>query len=105
MEYFAATEDDLRAEVQKLPNASAPSDWNIANNVLNLAYAFVWTIAVGFIIYAGIQYATANGDMNKVIKAKNTIIYAVVGLIIVLLAAAITFFITQVLAGAGTEAA
>lgn len=66
---------------------------NLLTNVLNAAYAVAGTVVVAMIIYAGITMATSAGDAAKVKKAKSMLIGAVVGLIIVLLAAAITNFV------------
>lgn len=66
---------------------------NVVNSVLNIVYFLVGIIAVGMIIYAGIQYLTANGEPNKAKKAMDTIIFAVVGLIVVIAAYAITNFV------------
>ncbi|MBQ2659807.1 hypothetical protein IJF86_00015 [Candidatus Saccharibacteria bacterium] len=65
----------------------------IVTNVLNMAYAFGGLIAVGFIIYGGIMYTTSAGDPAKVKKASQTLLYASIGLLVVLLAAAITNFV------------
>lgn len=57
-----------------------------------------WFIGIGgvvaaiFIVYGGIAYITSNGDANKVQKAKNILLYAVIGLAIVGLAKIITSF-------------
>ena len=45
------------------------------------------------IIYAGIQYITANGDTAKTKKATNTIIFSIVGLVIIIAAFTITNFV------------
>ena len=45
------------------------------------------------IIYGGFRYITSGGDSGKVTGAKNTIIYAVIGLVIVVLAQVIVKFI------------
>ena len=52
---------------------------------------FIWSgiIAVIMIIYGGIQYVTSVGNPQTTSKAKNTLIYSVVGLLIVIFAAAI----------------
>lgn len=52
---------------------------------------FVWSgvVAVIMIVYGGIQYTTSAGNSAGVAKAKSTIIYSVVGLLVVILAAAI----------------
>ncbi|OYX42855.1 hypothetical protein B7Y94_02850 [Candidatus Saccharibacteria bacterium 32-49-12] len=42
------------------------------------------------VIIAGINYVTSSGDASKVTKAKNMIIYTVVGLIVILLAFGVT---------------
>ena len=49
--------------------------------------------AVIIIIIAGFMYVTSGGDSGKVNKAKQTIIYAVVGLLVILLAQAIISFV------------
>ena len=65
----------------------------ILQNGLNIAYFLAGVIAVITIIVGGIMYATSSGDSGAVAKAKNLILYSVVGLILVLSAFAITNFI------------
>lgn len=62
--------------------------------LLDAAYWAAAVIAVIVIIVAGFMYVTSGGDAAKVVKAKNTILYAVIGLVIIILAFAITGFIT-----------
>lgn len=52
-------------------------------------------VAVVFIIIGGISYITSSGDPNKIKQAKNTILYAVIGLVIVALAEVITAFVSS----------
>ena len=61
--------------------------------ILNSVYIVIGITAVIFIILGGVGYATSQGDSNKLTKAKNTIIYAVIGLIVAIAAFAITNFI------------
>lgn len=58
----------------------------VAANVVNLISIIVGIISVIFIIYGGFRYITSGGDSGKVGNAKNTLIYAVIGLIVVALA-------------------
>ena len=51
---------------------------------------------VVFIVYGGVGYITSSGDPNKLQKAKQSILYACIGLIIVALAEVITAFIFNV---------
>ena len=50
-------------------------------------------IAVGVIIFGGVRYSVSQGDPGKVKRAKDTIMYAVIGLIVTLSAFAITTFV------------
>jgi len=50
-------------------------------------------IAVGVIIFGGVRYAISQGDPGKVKKAKDTLLYAVIGLVVTLMAFAIVTFI------------
>ena len=61
--------------------------------LLNSAYYWATIVAVVVIVIAGFMYTTSQGDPNKVARAKNAILYAIVGLIIVLAAVAIVNFI------------
>lgn len=64
------------------------------------AYSAAGIIAVVFIIKGAVQYSLSQGDPGKVQTATRSIIYAVVGLVIVLLAAAITAFVMNATGGA-----
>ena len=69
------------------------------SNVLDTVYLWVGIIAVIFIIIGGVNYTMSQGDPGKVKKAKDTILYAVIGLIVSLLAFAITAFVLNALEG------
>lgn len=78
------------SEVPGLPRGT---DDVILQSILNVFYFIVGIVAVIVIIVAGIRYSTSGGDSGKVSSAKNQILYAVVGLIVVLFAFAITNFV------------
>ena len=59
----------------------------------------VGVIAVIMVIIGGINYTTSQGDPEKIKKAKNTILYGIIGLIISLLAFAIVSFVLNSLNG------
>ena len=65
----------------------------ILQNGLNLAYFIAGIICVIVIIVAGIMYSTSAGNAANVTKAKNLILYAIVGLVLILSAFAITNFV------------
>lgn len=66
---------------------------NIVQRVLGLVFYLLGAIAIIMIIIGGIRYATSQGDSQKVQTAKNTIFYAVIGLIVAILASVIVTFV------------
>lgn len=61
--------------------------------IINVVLSVLGVIAVLVIVIGGIMYATSAGDTAKVVRAKNVIQYAIIGLIISLLAWAIVNFV------------
>lgn len=70
----------------------------ITNTIL---YA-VGIISVVMLIWGGIRYITSGGDSKKVTDAKNTILYAIIGLIVSILSYAIVNFVINALGGSPT---
>jgi hypothetical protein len=66
---------------------------NIITDIVNIFSVIVGIVSVIMIIYGGFRYVTSGGDSGNVSSAKNTIIYAVVGLIVVALAQFIVQFV------------
>lgn len=66
-------------------------------NIVNGVVAALGLVAVIFIVVGGINYMTSAGDSSKIEKAKKTILYAVIGLVICALAFAIVNFAIDVL--------
>lgn len=65
----------------------------VANGVINVIISVVGILAVGMLIYGGAKYVISAGRPDKMTQAKNIIAYAVVGLVVVLLAFAIVNFV------------
>ena len=68
-----------------------PND--LVKNVVNGILYFVGILSVVMLIWGGILYTTSAGDSNKVTTAKNTIMYAVIGLVVAIFAYAIVNFV------------
>jgi len=66
---------------------------DIIATVINIFSIVVGVTAVIMIIVGGFQYITSGGDSGKVTTAKNTILFAIVGLVIVALAQVIVNFV------------
>jgi hypothetical protein len=61
----------------------------IITTVINVLLFLIGIISVVMIIIGGIMYSTSAGDAGAVTKAKNTVLFAVIGLVIAFLAFAI----------------
>ena len=61
--------------------------------IINVVLGVLGLIAVIMIIIGGFSFMTSQGDASKVTKARNTILYGVIGLIIAMLAFAIVNFV------------
>ena len=61
--------------------------------IINVIIGIVGLIAVVMIIVGGISFTTSQGDSGKVTKAKNTVLYGIVGLVVAILAFAIVNFV------------
>ena len=61
--------------------------------IINTVIFIVGMLAVVMIIIGGINYALSQGDPGKVKKAKDTILYGIIGLVVALLAFAIVQFV------------
>lgn len=73
--------------------AEQDSAENIIKNVINAILVVLGMIAVVMIVIGGIRYATSNGDASGIKGAKDTILYAVVGLVVAILSYAIVNFV------------
>ena len=75
-------------------------DNSIFRRITNILLFLVGAISVIMLIIGGIRYVISGGDQNQVTSAKNTILYAIVGIVIAFLAyAAVNFVTTQLAAG------
>jgi hypothetical protein len=66
---------------------------NLVAVIVNILSIVVGITAIIMIIVAGFNFVTSGGDSNKVSSARSTILYAVIGLVIVALAQFIVRFV------------
>ena len=66
---------------------------DLLRSAINFVYYLAGIVAVIVIIIAGIMYGTSLGDAGRVARAKNMILYSVIGLIVLIAAFAITQFV------------
>jgi hypothetical protein len=75
---------------------------NVVANGVNILSVVIGIVAVVMIMVAGFKYITAGGDSGQIGSAKNTLIYAIIGLVIVALAQSIVHFVLHAVTTAPT---
>lgn len=66
---------------------------SIIHSIINIFSLIVGFVSVIMIIIGGLKYITSGGDSSNITGAKNTIIYAIIGLVIVALSQFIVRFV------------
>lgn len=69
------------------------ADEGIFTKIVNIMLFIVGAVAVIMLIVGGIRYVTSGGAQDKVTAAKNTIMYAIVGIVVAILAFAVVNFV------------
>ncbi len=107
-----ALENDICDEVDSstIPNyniicggGDEQDSFMYTSNILNTVFLWAGVLAVVAIIIGGYLYMTSQGAPEKTKRAKDTLMYSVIGLTVVLLAFSITNFILRVVGGGDAE--
>lgn len=69
--------------------------YDIINTIIDVFSIVVGAVSVIMVIIGGLRYITSAGDSSNVTAAKNTILYAIVGLVIVIFAQTIVKFVVS----------
>lgn len=78
-----------------LADVTAKDFGAIVGRIITIAFVLAIVIALGFLVYGGIKWITSGGDKTAVEGARNTIVAAIVGLVIVFL----SYFILNIILG------
>lgn len=76
-----------------LPNVAA--DQGAVATALSVVFQLAGAIAVAFVAWGGITYARSNGDPGTIKQAKDTVIYAIVGLVIAIIGQGIVVLVVN----------
>ena len=71
----------------------------VVTGIIQVVLGLVGIVAVCVMIYGGFTYLTSTGNPAKIAKAKNILLYGVVGVVVAGLAYAIMFFVSKALGG------
>ncbi len=89
--------------VDKLPEEVGSQGNTLVSNVtaiINAVIGVLGLVCVVVMIIGGVNYMTSSGDAGKVKKAKDTILYGLIGLVVCVLAfALVNFVIVNILSG------
>ena len=72
-------------------------DESIFKSITNILLFLIGAISVIMLIIGGIRYVISGGDQNQITGAKNTILYALIGIVVAFLAYAAVNFVTGAL--------
>jgi len=86
------------------PGATTGTLENSLQSILNSVILILGIVAVIAIVVGGVWYMTSAGDAGKVKKAKDTILYACIGLVVCALAAVIVNWTISAINGSGAPA-
>jgi len=70
-------------------------DTGVFKTITNVLLFIIGAISVIMLIIGGIRYTVSNGDSAAVTSAKNTILYAVIGIVVAILAYALVNFVVS----------
>ena len=92
----AAPADQIKGGVTQAGGGGETSNLGARiKTIVNILLYILGAIAVVMIVIGGIRYTTSNGDSSAITSAKNTILYAIIGLIVAILAYSIVNFVLQ----------
>ena len=74
---------------------TGPTPQKLIRTALNLLSLVAGVIAVIMLIVGGLKYITSGGDSNAAASARNTILYAIVGIVVVAFAQVIVKFVLK----------
>lgn len=90
------------AQGKDQPANLADGDDSMFKRITDVMLFVVGAVSVIMLIIGGIRYVVSNGDAGAVTSAKNTILYAIIGIIVTILAyAVVNFVIAQFASGGG----
>lgn len=81
------------------PNDSDTSIGAIIVRALNYLLPLLGGVALVMVIYGGVLFITSSGDPEKLTKAKQTLLWAIIGIIIIVLSYAIVVSLSKVIEG------
>lgn len=86
---IGGTQINLPAQIQPLQSRADNFGSRIIANIISLLLIFAVLIALFYIVYGGIRWIMSSGDAKQIEGARNTILYAAIGLAVAFLSFAV----------------
>ncbi len=103
---FAAETHNIRNGIEASRSPDMPADLfgaaGIFTQVTNVMLFLIGVLSVIMLIFGGLRYIISGGNAKSVESAKNTILYAIIGLVIAILSYAIVNFVVETFVPSGT---
>lgn len=91
---YLQMQQDPTTKACNVINFKVPGDFLLVGlAILDIALHIAGLVAVGYVIYGGIQYVISQGEPEKTARAQSTIINAIAGLAITFIAVALVSFL------------
>jgi len=98
--FAASINDGVNAAKGDGQPAELFGDTGVITTITNILLFVVGALSVIMLIFGGLRYVVSGGNSTAVTAAKNTILYAIVGLVIAFIAyAAVNFILSTVMSG------
>lgn len=99
---LAGSIDNITNGLDRTKDAAGDLEMNdVIKTIITTMLFIVGILAVIMIIYGGIRYVTAHGDKTQVASAKDTVVYAVVGLVVAIVAYALVDWVVNLFKAKG----
>ena len=96
-EFFATMTYSLQTGIEAARGTGMPAELfgsaGVITTLTNILLFVVGALAVVMLIVGGLRYVVSGGNSNNVTAAKNTVLYAIVGLVVAFLAFAMINFV------------
>lgn len=80
-------------DISNLPNPPGADDGSILKTILNVVLVITGAIAVLSVVISGVRFITSQGNPSETSKARNGIVFSVIGLLVVMFAFSIVNFV------------
>ena len=105
--FVEASSHNLPPAEYQLPKTGIPTEGKEVLSLIELVASWVFAIFVAvsivFIVMGAFEFVTAQGDPAKITKARMSLIYAVIGIMLALIAMGVPLVIRNIVVGSSTS--